>query len=174
MSVAVAQPIAGVSANREAEIEVIYPSVAAGALGQMIGAVMGIANTVPTTPLRLLASLLLGIPMSLLAVLAYALNKIFGTCYVLSNRSVSSRSILGGRTGKSVPLTDIAHIEIHTSGNGYQFHRVGDVQLENAQGNVLLSLTAVSYPQRVKQIILDAQAARMLNDESLLLIQKRK
>jgi len=174
MSVALAQPITGVSANREAEIEVIYPSVAAGALGRLIGVIMGIANAVPITFLRLLTAVILGIPMSLLGVVAYAMAKVFGNCYVLTNRSVSSRSILGGRTQKSVALSDIARIEINLLESGYAFHRVGDILLENAQGQVLLSLTAVSYPYRVRQIILDAQSARMLNDESLAQIQRRK
>lgn len=174
MSVALAQPIAGVSASREAEIEVIYPSVATGASGQLIGVLMGAANSVPTTPLRLLAAVLVGIPLSVVGVLAYGMNKVFGNCYVLTNRNVSIRTILSGRTIKSVPLAEISRIEISTSGTGYTFHRVGDVQLENAQGQTILNLAGVSYPQRVKQIILDAQAARMLNDESLAQIQRRK
>jgi len=174
MSVVAAQPIAGVSANREAEIEIFYPSVAAGKLGQLIGEVMGLANLVPTTPLRLLASIILGIPMSLLAVLAYALNKLFGRCYLLTNRSVSIKSILGSRLSQTIALRDIAQIETSTSGSGYRFHRAGDVSLENAQGNILLTIRAVTSPQRVKQVILEAQAARLLNDESLSVIQNRR
>jgi len=174
MSVVAAQPIAGVSANREAEIEIFYPSVAAGKLGQLIGQVMGLANLVPTTPLRLFASVILGIPMSLLAVLAYALNKLFGRCYLLTNRSVSVKPVLGSHLSQTVTLGDIAQIEISTSRSGYHFHRVGDVNLENAQGNILLTIRAVTYPQRVKQVILETQAARLLNDESLAVIQKRR
>lgn len=173
MLVAAAQPIAGVSANRETEIEVIYPSVAAGALGKLIGGIMGLAELVPTVPLRLLAYVLLGIPMSVLGVLAYALSKLFGNSYVLTNRSIYPKSIIKGRMGKQVPLSEIAQIDISTSGSGYRFHRVGDVHLENAQGNVLLTIPAVTFPGRLKQVILDARAARMLSDESLTLIQKR-
>lgn len=173
MSVAVAQPIAGVSANREAEIETIYSSVAAGSLGQIIGMVMGIAAAVPTVPLRLIAYVLLGIPMSVLGVLAYGLAKLFGKCFVLTNRSIRASSIVGGKSGRPVPLGDIAHIAIATK-SGYAFHRVGDVVLENAQGQTLLVLPAITFPERVKNLILDTQTARQLSDESLAHIQARK
>ncbi|WP_437228200.1 hypothetical protein SH661x_000776 [Planctomicrobium sp. SH661] len=173
MSVAIAQPIAGVSANRETEIEVIYPSVAAGVLGRFIGGVMGLAEAVPLLPLRLIAYIVLGTAMVPFAILAYALTKLLGNCYVLTNRSIYSRSIIGGRKGRQVPLGEIGDIEI-TSAGGYHFHRVGDLNLQNSAGNLLMTIPAITYPDRLKQIILDAQAARMLSDESFARIQSRK
>jgi len=168
-----AQPIAGVPANRETEIEVVYPSIASGALGRFIGMFMGMASHVPTLPLRLLAYVALGLPMAGLAVLAYALNKISGTCYVLTTQSITPRPIVGGRPGKAVPLSEIAEIEITSSGSGYEYHRVGDLVLQNAQGATLLTIPAIAFPQRLKQIILDTQNARLLSDESLAVIRGR-
>jgi hypothetical protein len=173
MPVLTAQPIAGVPAGRETEIEVVYPSVASSSLGQFVGVVMGMAAGVPTTFLRVLASLVLGTIMLPLGLLAYALQKLLGTCYVLTNRSIYSRSIIWGGKGPQVALGDIAHIEI-TGGSGYEFHRVGDLQLESAQGNLLMTIPAIPYPARLKQVILDARAARVESDESLARIASRK
>lgn len=172
MPVATAQPIAGVSANRETEIEVIYPSVAAGGLGKAVGLLMECA-AVPFTPARLVLSVLLGIPGALLGLPAYILSKLFGNCYVLTNRSIKVRTILSNRVTDQVALGEIDHIEIRTQA-GYKFHRVGDLLLEGAQGNTLMVIPAIPFPQRLKQVILDARAARLRSDEALSRIQSRK
>jgi hypothetical protein len=173
MPVLTAQPIAGVPAGREIEIEVVYPSVASSPLGRFVGVVMGLASGVPTTLLRVVFSVLLGLLMLPLGLLAYALQKLMGNCYVLTNRSIYSRSIIWGGMGPRIPLADIAQIQI-VGGSGYEFHRVGDLHLENAQGTVLLQIPAIQYPFRLKQVILDARAARIESDESLARIQSRR
>lgn len=172
MIVATAQPISGVSANRETEIEVIYPGVAGGAIGKLVGVIMGGANSLPFTPLRLAACVVVGTAMVPLALAGYFL-KLLGSCFVLTNRSVFARSILTARKGTTVALSDIASVGI-SRGAGYEFHRVGDVELLGAQGNVLLTIPAIAYPERLKQIILDARAARQEADASLAVIQRRK
>lgn len=172
MPVTMSQPIAGVSASRETEIDVLYPSVAAGGLGRLIGMIMGLAASVPTTPLRILAFLILGSLVFPLGLLAYAVHKLTGKCYVLTNRSLYARSIVGGRLSERVALADIDHITVSHQG-GYDFHRVGDLNLENAQGNVLMTVPAVPYPARFRQVILDARNARRESDQSLAHIQAR-
>lgn len=172
MIVAIAQPISGVSANRETEIEIVYPGVAAGVLGKVVGLFMGVANGLPFTPVRLLACVMMGTVLVPLALLGY-FTKLLGNCYVLTNRSVYPRRIIGSRRDPGVSLTDIAQIEIG-SGAGYQFHRVGDLRLLGAQGNTLLVIPAVAFPERLKQIILDAREARRHSDAALGVIQKRK
>lgn len=169
----VSQPIAGVSAKKEAELEAVYPSVAAGQLGRGIGMVMELAEQVPTLPLRLIAYLVLGAAMSPFGVLAYALSKLTGGYYLLTNRSIQSRSILGGQLRSSVPLADIAHIEIQQQ-SGYAFHRVGDLVLIGASGQELLRIAAIPYPERLKHGIQEARTARLLSDESLAHIDSRQ
>jgi hypothetical protein len=169
----VTQPIAGVSAKKEAELEVVYPSVAAGQLGRGIGTVMELAEHVPTVPLRLIAYVLLGAVMSPFAVLAYALSKLAGDCYVLTNQSIQARSILGGHLRKKILLTEIAHIDIQSQA-GYHFHRAGDLVLSGNSGEELMRITAIPFPQRLQHGILTARSARLLADESLAHIERRQ
>ncbi|MEW4489052.1 hypothetical protein AB1L42_13305 [Thalassoglobus sp. JC818] len=173
MNVAVVQPIAGVSVNRETDIEAVYPSIASGFLGQLIGMIMGaVSAAIPVTFIRVIVLVAVGAALLPLGLLAYALNKIFGVCYIVTNRSVQKRSFLGNSMTAQVALTDIDHIEI-ASGAGYKFHRVGDLNLVGAQGNLLLTIEAIQFPERLKHVILDARQARQLSDRSLAQIQSR-
>ncbi len=181
MATAIAQPIAGVSANRETEIEVIYPSVAGSFLGVIIGNLMGIAAKVPSAKgiagtvllaVQLTLYVVLGTICTPLVLMAYVLNKVLGHSYVLTNRSVQQRSFLGGSMRNQVALSDISDIEITTE-SGYEFHRVGDLNLQNAQGATLMTITAIPYPERLSQIIFDAREARVQSDDSLATIQAR-
>ncbi|WP_417849537.1 hypothetical protein [Thalassoglobus sp.] len=172
MATATVQPIAGVSANREADIEAIYPSVAGSALGGLIGSIMDGVAGVPFLPLRLVISILVGALLLPLGLLAYILTKLFGSYYVLTNRSIQQRSIIGNALSQQIALTDFEEIEITSSG-GYKFHRTGDLNLQNAKGTTLMTLTAISYPERLSQIIFDAREARMQADASLAIIQNR-
>ncbi|QDT35506.1 hypothetical protein [Thalassoglobus polymorphus] len=174
MATATVQPIAGVSANREADIEAIYPSIAGSALGGLIGSIMDGVAGVPFLPLRLVISILVGALLLPLALLAYILTKLFGSYYVLTNRSIQQRNIIGNALSQQIALTDFEEIEIASSGSGgYKFHRTGDLNLQNAKGTTLMTLTAISYPERLSQIIFDAREARIQSDESLSIIQNR-
>jgi len=171
--VAATQAIAGVSSSSEAEIEAVYPSIAANALGQVIGVIMGgVSAALPILILRLPAMIIVGAVMIPLGLLAYACQKLFGTCYVVTNRGIHQRKVFGYAIVDSVTLTDIDNIDIVTQG-GYEFHRVGDVVLQNASGAAIMTIAAIQYPERLRQIILDARAARMANDESLAHIRGR-
>jgi hypothetical protein len=115
------QAIAGVSAGTEAEITTCYPSIAATIWGQRIG------RWCDALPLRTYGvpwpRLLLAIPLWLvfvplfltLALLLYALTKIFGKRYVLTNRGLYVRQMLGVRTFDQVPLVDIKDLIIEQS-----------------------------------------------------------
>jgi hypothetical protein len=181
MATAIAQPIAGVSANRETEIEVIYPSVAGGFLGGIIGNVMGIAAAIPSgkgiagtvlLAARLTLYVALGAVCVPLVLLAYPM-KAFGYSYVVTNRSVQQRSFLGGSMSNQVALGDIVDIEITTE-SGYEFHRVRDLNLQNSQGATLMTIAAIPYPERLCQVIFDAREARVQSDDAFAAIQARE
>lgn len=182
MATVIVQPIAGVSSSRETEVEVIYPSIAGGVIGWLIGSIMGLVAALPVLPgilklptlaIRLSAYVIVGGALLPLALLGYILHKLLGNYYVLTNRSIQDRSILGGAMSSQMALADIENIEISTAA-GYEFHRVGDVNLQNAQGVSLMTLKAISYPERLSQIILDVRAARTCSDASFATIQARK
>lgn len=171
--VAATQAIAGVSSSSEAEIEAVYPSIAANILGQIIGVIMGgVSAALPILILRLPAMIIVGAAMIPFGLLSYACQKLFGSCFVVTNRGVHQRRVFGYGLVDSVALTDIQGIDIQTQG-GYEFHRVGDVVLQNASGAPIMTIFAIQHPERLRQIILDARAARLASDESLAHIRGR-
>lgn len=172
MASAMAQPIAGVSTNRETEIEAVYPSVAGSGLGALMGSILGPLAQIRTTVIRVPLMVAFGGLLMPLAIVAYAATKILGNHYIVTNRSVQRRAILGGAMFGQVALADIHDVYI-SAGASYAFYRVGDLHLVDAQGNDLLVLAAVPYPDRLRQVILDAREARRLSDASLAHIQGR-
>lgn len=173
MAVATAQPIAGVPSTREIDIESVYPSVASTLLGQLVGGIMSAAAGLPVLPFRLLVMVVLGALLAPLGLLAYIITKLFGNRYVLTNRSVQVRRMIGGNRLQQVALADVADVVIERLPS-QAFLRVGDLTLRNAQGNDLLTIPAIPYPQRFRQIILDARDARTSADESLARIRSRR
>lgn len=181
MSTAVIQPIAGVSANRETEIEAVYPSIVSGVIGTLIGSLMGIASTVPSgkglskpvfLAIRLGLSVALGGALLPLGLLGYILHKLTGKYYSLTNRSIQERGIIGSAMTQQLALSEIQDIEI-TKGAGYDFFVAGDVNLLNAQGATLMTLKAIPNPARLAQIVIDARDARLQSDASLAQIEAR-
>ncbi len=172
MTTATVQPIAGVSANRETDIEAIYRSIAGGAIGGLIGSIMGGVAGIPVLPIRLAVYIAVGAALLPLGLLGYFVDKIFGSYYVLTNRSIQERAILGNALIKQIALTDFEEIEIATKG-GYEFHRVGDLNLQSSKGATLMTLSAISYPERLSQVLFDAREARIQSDDSLSVIQGR-
>lgn len=181
MATAIIQPIAGVSANRETEIEVVYPSIAGGIIGSLIGSLMGIVAAFPpgqgiTKPvllgIKLLLYIALGAVLLPLGLLGYIVHKLLGKCYSLTNRSIQERGILGGAMSQQLALSEIQGIEITTAA-GYEFFQAGDLNLQNAQGSTLMTLQAIPNPERLSQILIDAREARLQSDASLAQIQSR-
>lgn len=172
MPAATAQAIAGVSPSRESEIEAVYPSVAATFLGQIVGVILGAVNAIPIHVVRMLGMLVVGAALAPIGLLAYTLMKLFGRYYLITNRSIQARNMIGGRLLQQVSLSEVADAEI-AGGTGYAFHRVGDVILYSAQGDRLMTIAAIPYPDRLRHVILDARNARIRSDESLNVIRGR-
>lgn len=165
------QAIAGVSPNQERILEAVYPSVGASGLGRTLG---GIFESIP---LKLngvkLSYLLFCLPLAPFALALYLLQKVVGSCYILTNRSVEIRKIVGRVLVEKVPLSGVDAVNIVPHA-GQAFFRSADVELVNARGDVILRLDGVPWPDRFRQVILDAREARLKSDESLARINARK
>lgn len=165
------QAIAGVSAGKDRVIEITYPSVAALGLGQLIGQ---ICESIPTKICSIkLSYLLFALPVAPLGALLYLSQKVTGNRYVLTNRGVEIRKSIGNRLEKRVELADIADVTTNVV-SGQEFHNAADVQLRDAKGSVLATLSGVSAPDRLKSAILEARSARVHNDAAFAQIAARK
>jgi hypothetical protein len=163
------QAIAGVSPGQERVIEIFYPSVAAGGLGRLIGTIM---NSIPVEIWGVkLSYIIFGLPLAPLGLALYLGRALFGGRYVLTNRSISNRTV-GGRVIKEVALKDVAEVAIDSI-PGQEFHHAADVVILNAKEDEILRLAGINRPDRVRHVILDARNARRQNDESLANINKR-
>jgi len=164
------QPISGVSAGREAVIEDVYPSIAASGLGQFLGQVM---NCIPIPINGILLSQVLFAPLvAPLALVGYLKFKVADPVYILTNRSVQKRKALSRNLIQTVPLSEIDNIAIQVVA-GQQFYQAGDLELLNAKGDLLMTLSGIPRPERFRQVILDARSARIRSDHSLEVIRAR-
>lgn len=165
------QPISGVAAGYESQIETVYPSIAAASIGRLIGSLCD------SIPLRIggvkLSCLLFGLPLMPFALAGYFLQKAAGERYTLTNRSVSAHSAIGQRRLRHAALADVADVAVDVKA-GQPFYHAGDLQLLNARGDLLLTLPGVPRPERFRSAILEARDARVMNDASLKTIQARK
>lgn len=166
-------PIAGVSPARETVLENVFPSVASHGLGRWIGSVMGQVGGLSPLPFRLLALVIVGAILAPLGALLYFVVKVTGTSFLVTNRSVQERSVLWGNLVTQVALTEIQGVEINTQ-EGYAFHRVGDVRLLGANGQTLLVIPAIQFPERLARVILEVRDAQLRSSEALRQIQSRK
>lgn len=170
IAAAAPQAISGVSAGKEAVIEEVYPSLAASGLGQFIGRLM---DSIPVSIGGIkLSQLLFGPLLAPFALLGYLKFKAFDPVYVLTNRAVKQRSPLGPRMYGEVSLADIADIAVRVR-PGQEFYQAGDLELYSGKDELLMTLAGVPRPQRFRQIILDARAARLNSDASLNVIRAR-
>jgi hypothetical protein len=178
MSNAKPQAISGVSAGSEAEIMTAYPSIAAGGPGQAIGRVCDAVplrtNGVPWP--RLIVAVAMWpfvVPIALtLGLLLYATSKMFGKRYVLTNRTLSVRQMIGVRSLGHVNLIDIKQITIREL-PGQAFYKAADLVCAGGDGKTLLRLEGVQRPAVFRQTILEARDARTQVEESLKAIQSR-
>lgn len=173
------QPISGVSAGSEAEITIAYPSVAATIMGQRIGrlcdAVPLKTHDVPWPRLLITLPLwLIVVPIALVVTLsAYAFLKLFGKRYILTNRGLQVRQMVGLRTFAEVPLADIKQLVIEEL-PGQAFYKAANLVAKSADGKTLVRLEGVQRPAVFRQTILEARDARVQVEESLKTIQSRK
>src|SRR5262245_34945197 len=163
-------PISGVSAGREAVIEDLFPSIAASGLGRFLGQLM---DSIPLSINGIRLSQVLFAPVvAPLALIGYLKFKVTDPVYIVTNRSVQMRKALSRNLIQTVPLSDIDNIAIRVL-PGQQFYQAGDLQLLNARGDVLMTLAGIPRPERFRQVILDARAARVTSDRSLEVIRAR-
>ena len=164
------QPIAGVSSNYENVIEELYPSIGSTGLGQLLDRLYGSLPAIGNVRL----SHLLFIPVTWpLGLLAYLVLKIAGSKYVVTNRAVKRLPTMGIRLLESAPLEKIQRVTVDPDSR-LAFFRSGDVRLSGAQGETLLLLRGVSYPDRFAQVIDEARLAREQTAAALSTIHARK
>jgi hypothetical protein len=179
MSNVKSQAISGVSPGVETEITTAYPSIAATVTGQRIGRLCELVplktHGVPWP--RLLIALpmwLFVVPIALpVALLLYAFMKLFGKRYVLTNRSLQARQLIGLRTFGHAPLADIKEIVIQEL-PGQTFYKAADLVAKGADGKTIVRLEGVQRPAVFRQTILEARDSRQQVEESLKTIQSRK
>ncbi|MEZ6131395.1 MAG: hypothetical protein R3C59_22195 [Planctomycetaceae bacterium] len=165
------QAIAGVSPSSEAVVMTEYPSIAAGGLGQLLGSLY------ESLPFRLFGmgpslSHLLALLTSPIGVLLYALQKLFGHRYVLTNRAVQVWSSLGNRLVSSIGLGDFDHLELHQSA-GQVFYKAHDIRFVDASGKTLMTLAGVKDAGPFRNAIQRAADAKRLVGESMARIEAR-
>lgn len=165
-----ATAIAGVSPSHDTTVTSFWPSVAANPIGRIIGS---FCNSIPIKINGIpISAMLFALPLAPFAALIYLLMKVFGTRYLLTRKSISSWSSLGQHLYKSVPLTEIAEIEINELG-GQAFYRAADLICRAADGSILLRLGGIGHPKTARQIILETRQAALETAASLEVIQKR-
>jgi len=164
------QAISGVSASNEAQIQTIYPSIAATSIGKGLGKLY---NCIPISLGAFnVSDLLFPLPTSPVAVLVYFWLKVFGEVYVLTNRSMRRRSSLGNRLIQKVLLADIEDVVINQQA-GQQFYPAADLQLLGKKGETLMVLAGVPRADVFRQSILEARDARKQTEASLATIRAR-
>ena len=165
------QAIAGVSASSEARIMSEFPSVGAGGVGRLIGQLMD-SIPIPIFGVKL-SYLVFGLLLAPVGALLFLLNKPLGTRYILTNRSVQTWSMLGTQRTNSVPLSDIADVELDQL-PGQAFFRCSDIRLKSANGQTILRLSGVADPGPFRNAIQSAISSRRLVQASMATIAARK
>jgi hypothetical protein len=150
---------------------VVYPSISADAPGRLIGRLMN-SIPLPFTKNVKLSALILGLPLAPFGALWYAIQKVAGNRYVLTNRSIAAWSSIGQRLSGSVPLGDIADISV-VERKGQAFFRAADLEILDAGGNVALTLPGVPRAEVFRQIILKARDAHTQVEAALATIGAR-
>ena len=164
------QAVSGVSAGVENDIETSYPSISASAFGSLLGRIM---DSFPLQIGGIRLSHCVFAPIVIPpALMGYFSFKVFGQKYVLTNRSMQIRGNLSNDLQKQVALTDIDNIDVSIT-PGQEFYHAGNLEILDSRGETLLVLPGVTYPKRLRQIILDARDARMQNDAALKTIEAR-
>lgn len=164
------QAITGVSPDYESVVEDVYPSIAATSIGQFLN---NLYNSIPVRIWGVRISYLFALITAPLGALVYLLMKVVGERYVVTNRSVRRMTAIGIRLLESIPLSQIASVTIDPDSR-QEFYRTGDIRLSNANGDTLLLMRGIPYPERFQQVINETREARSHVTASLARIQARK
>ena len=173
------QAISGVSAGTEAEIMTAYPTLAATGLGRAIGSLCDAVPLktygIPVWRLMIAAVLaLVVVPIAgTIGLVLYFVTKMTGQRFVLTNRGLQVRQMIGVRLNSQASLSDIKSIDIQEL-PGQAFYKAADLLVKGGDGKTLVRLEGVQRPAVFRQTILEARDARQQVEESLKAIQSRK
>lgn len=163
--------ISGVSATHEAEVMTVYPSISAGGFGRLLGQVY---DCIPVRVMGVKFShLVFVLPTAPIAILLYALQKLFGKRYTLTNRHVQIWMALGNKKVSQVQLQDIVDVEIREL-PGQSFYKSADLVLvtgKTKEDPIILS--GVPRPHVFRQTLLKSRDARIQVGKSLETIKAR-
>jgi hypothetical protein len=173
------QAISGVSAGTEAEIMTAYPTLAATGLGRAIGSLCDAVPLktygIPWWRMMIAAVLaLVVVPIAgTIGLILYFVTKMTGQRFVLTNRALQVRQMIGVRLNSQASLSDIKSIDIQEL-PGQAFYKAADLLVKGGDGKTLVRLEGVQRPAVFRQTILEARDARQQVEESLKAIQSRK
>lgn len=149
----------------------VYPSIAATGLGRMLGALYN------SIPLKIggvkLSYLLFVLPTAPLGLLLYALTKMTGESYELTNRAVRKWKMALGtksRLAGEVALSDVQEVYFDQQ-SGQEFYNAANLEIEGGGG---LLLSGVQRADVFRQTILKARDARRYVQASLDVIAARQ
>jgi len=165
------QAISGVSAGIENNVMTVYPSNACTDLGCLMGRCL---NSIPLKINGIkVSNLLFALPLIPLALLMYAWLKLIGPRYVLTNRSVQIRSVIGDRQLGEAALPAVDHIDVDQR-DGQEFYRAADLVLYDADETELLRLEGVPQAEIFRNTILEARDAHAQTEQALATIAARE
>ncbi|MEQ9408320.1 MAG: PH domain-containing protein [Fuerstiella sp.] len=116
-----------------------HSSVAAGGFGQLLGSLY---ESLPGPFGLPRLSYIFALITAPLGLLLYAVQRLMGERYVLTNRSVQIWTARTGRMVASVGLLDFDHIELEQS-PGQVFYNAADLRFVAADGKTLLRLKGI-------------------------------
>lgn len=162
--------ISGVNPQRETLVMSTFPAIGAWSLGRLVGQLM---ESIPAKIGGIkLSYIVFGPLLAVPGVKLYAALKLFDVRYSITNRSLQKRTVLTNNPVVSVPLEEIATLEIEQL-SGQEFFPCADIYALNAKNEVLLHLPGVPRADVFRQIILDARNARVQVAKSLATINAR-
>ena len=157
------QAIAGVSPSSEAVVMTEYPSIAAGGIAQVLGSLY---ESVPAPFGLPKLSYVLALATAPIGILLYAVQKLFGSRYVLTNRAVQIWTARSQRMVSSINLSDFDHVEVAQS-PGQVWYNAADLRFIGANGETLFRLKGVKDAGAFKNAIERTADSRRLVQESM-------
>jgi len=156
--------------DAETTLMTVYPSISAWGPGRLLGTLYDII------PVRIgattLSRLLFTLPTAPLAILLYAVTKLAGSRYRLTNRNLQEWDSLGNRMKRQMDLSEIDDIAVEQL-SGHAFFSAADLVIQSSDGKSTMRLAAVPRAEVFRQTILKASHARTLVQSSLETIQAR-
>ena len=144
----------------DAAAAVYYQSIAATAVGRLLGRVM---NCLPLRVGRIRLSHVLMAPVvTPLAVLVYLVHKLTGRRFDVTATDVRELPMIGSEPVRTLPLTHVAAADVRVRG-GQAFFNAGDVVLSATGEETPFILNGVSRPDRVCESLNAAASAATLS-----------